>query len=33
MIVEEGQRFGAQGVASSIYVKDPDGLTVELRAY
>jgi catechol 2,3-dioxygenase-like lactoylglutathione lyase family enzyme len=33
VIVEEGQRFGAQGVASSIYVRDPDGLLVELRAY
>jgi catechol 2,3-dioxygenase-like lactoylglutathione lyase family enzyme len=25
--------FGAQGYASSVYVKDPDGNTVELRAY
>lgn len=32
-IVDEGDRFGAQGVATSIYVRDPDGLTVELRAY
>jgi catechol 2,3-dioxygenase-like lactoylglutathione lyase family enzyme len=32
-IVEEGQRFGARGTASSIYVHDPDGLMVELRAY
>ena len=30
---EEGQRFGARGIASSIYVHDPDGLTVELRVY
>jgi catechol 2,3-dioxygenase-like lactoylglutathione lyase family enzyme len=28
-----GPRFGAQGVATSIYVKDPDGNTVELRHY
>ena len=32
-VVEEGQRFGARGIASSIYVLDPDGLTVELRVY
>ena len=32
-IVDEGERFGAQGVAHSIYVNDPDGMTVELRAY
>ena len=25
--------FGAQGFASSVYVKDPDGNTVELRFY
>jgi len=25
--------FGAQGFASSVYVTDPDGNTVELRAY
>jgi len=25
--------FGAQGFASSVYVKDPDGNTVELRYY
>jgi catechol 2,3-dioxygenase-like lactoylglutathione lyase family enzyme len=28
-----GPRFGAQGVATSIYVKDPDGNTVEFRHY
>lgn len=28
-----GDRFGAQGTASAIYVHDPDGLVVELRAY
>lgn len=25
--------FGAQGYASSVYIKDPDGNTVELRSY
>ncbi len=33
----EGRRadglYGAQGIASSLYVKDPDGNTVELRSY
>jgi catechol 2,3-dioxygenase-like lactoylglutathione lyase family enzyme len=28
-----GERFGAQGNAQSIYVRDPDGNTVELRWY
>ena len=32
-VEEEGERFGAQGVAHSIYVRDPDGLLVEFRAY
>jgi catechol 2,3-dioxygenase-like lactoylglutathione lyase family enzyme len=27
------QRFGAQGVATSIYIHDPDANTVELRYY
>lgn len=27
------QRWGAQGVATSVYVKDPDGNVVELRRY
>lgn len=26
-------RWGARGVATSVYVKDPDGNTVELRSY
>jgi catechol 2,3-dioxygenase-like lactoylglutathione lyase family enzyme len=25
--------YGAQGIASSLYVQDPDGNTVELRSY
>jgi catechol 2,3-dioxygenase-like lactoylglutathione lyase family enzyme len=33
VIEEEGERFGARGIAHSIYVTDPDGLTVEVRAY
>ncbi|KOT97297.1 glyoxalase [Streptomyces rimosus subsp. pseudoverticillatus] len=28
-----GQRFGARGNAQSVYVRDPDGNTVELRWY
>lgn len=28
-----GQRFGAQGEGTSVYVKDPDGCTVEIRTY
>jgi catechol 2,3-dioxygenase-like lactoylglutathione lyase family enzyme len=28
-----GPRYGARGVATSVYVKDPDGLVVELRTY
>ncbi|MFJ8110176.1 VOC family protein [Streptomyces sp. NPDC096132] len=27
------QRFGARGTATSVYVQDPDGNTVELRWY
>lgn len=28
-----GPRFGARGTAQSVYVRDPDGNTVELRWY
>ena len=28
-----GQRFGARGVGTSLYILDPDGNTVELRHY
>ncbi|MEU6115436.1 VOC family protein [Streptomyces sp. NPDC047117] len=28
-----GKRFGARGTAESLYVRDPDGNTVELRWY
>ncbi len=28
-----GTRFGARGDGQSLYVKDPDGTTVELRHY
>ena len=28
-----GARFGARGVATALYVRDPDGNTVELRCY
>jgi glyoxylase I family protein len=30
-IVEEGQRYGADGDGFSIYIRDPDGNTVELK--
>ncbi len=33
VIDAEGERFGARGNAYSIYTSDPDGLTVEIRAY
>lgn len=32
-IVDEGDRYGARGMGRSIYVVDPDGLTVEARTY
>ena len=30
-IVDSGQRYGAQGNGPSIYIRDPDGNTVELK--
>jgi len=30
-VVEQGQRYGAQGEGPSVYVLDPDGNTVELK--
>jgi len=30
-IVEEGQRYGADGEGLSLYVRDPEGNTVELK--
>ena len=27
------ERWGAQGTAISVYFKDPDGLTIEVRTY
>lgn len=32
-VVDSGPRFGARGEGESIYVRDPDGLTVEFRTY
>ena len=32
-VVDQGRRWGARGEADSIYVRDPDGLLVEFRAY
>jgi catechol 2,3-dioxygenase-like lactoylglutathione lyase family enzyme len=32
-VVDEGRRFGARGDATAVYVRDPDGLVVEFRAY
>ena len=31
-VVEEGQRYGADGAGFSLYVRDPEGNTVELKA-
>jgi glyoxylase I family protein len=30
-IADSGQRYGAEGTGPSIYIKDPDGNTVELK--
>lgn len=30
-VVDSGQRYGAEGDGPSVYVKDPDGNTVELK--
>ena len=32
-VLEEGERYGARGNGWSLYVHDPDGLTVEARTY
>lgn len=32
-VVDSGRRFGARGDGESIYVRDPDDLLVEFRAY
>jgi catechol 2,3-dioxygenase-like lactoylglutathione lyase family enzyme len=32
-VVDSGRRYGARGDGESIYVRDPDGLTVEFRTY
>lgn len=32
-VVDRGPRFGARGTGESIYLRDPDGLTVEFRTY
>lgn len=32
-VIDEGRRFGARGDGQSIYVRDPDDLTVEFRCY
>jgi catechol 2,3-dioxygenase-like lactoylglutathione lyase family enzyme len=32
-VVDRGPRFGARGLGESIYVRDPDDLLVEFRAY
>jgi len=32
-VLDEGERYGARGNGWSIYVHDPDGLTVEARTY
>ena len=30
-IIDEGQRFGAEGNGTSLYLQDPEGNTVELK--
>jgi len=32
-VMDEGERYGARGNGWSIYMQDPDGLTVEARTY
>jgi catechol 2,3-dioxygenase-like lactoylglutathione lyase family enzyme len=32
-VFESGERYGARGIARSVYARDPDGLVVEARVY
>jgi len=32
-VVDQGERSGARGMGTSVYVRDPEGLLVEFRCY